>query len=153
MLRIERMRTVNVLIQKLFKEARLAIIRKQKEDQKMYAELLKNLIIQGLIRLMEPEVNVRCRKSDQALVERVLEQAAEEYKRLMKNEVKAFRNKDVPLKIVLDTSKYLPEFQEGSENPLDSCMGGVLMHARRGRIVCSNTLDERLQLVYQEAIP
>jgi hypothetical protein len=27
------------------------------------------------------------------------------------------------------------------------------MHARRGRIVCSNTLDERLQLVYGEAIP
>jgi hypothetical protein len=32
-------------------------------------------------------------------------------------------------------------------------MGGILMHARRGRIVCSNTLDERLQLVYGEAIP
>ena len=32
-------------------------------------------------------------------------------------------------------------------------MGGILMHSRRGRIVCSNTLDERLQLVYGEAIP
>ena len=32
-------------------------------------------------------------------------------------------------------------------------MGGILMHARKGRIVCSNTIDERLQLVYQEAIP
>ena len=27
------------------------------------------------------------------------------------------------------------------------------MHAKRGRIVCSNTLDERLSLVYHEAIP
>jgi hypothetical protein len=32
-------------------------------------------------------------------------------------------------------------------------MGGIILHAKRGRIVCSNTLDERLQLVYAEAIP
>jgi hypothetical protein len=32
-------------------------------------------------------------------------------------------------------------------------MGGLLTHARKGRIVCSNTLDERLALCYQEAIP
>jgi len=32
-------------------------------------------------------------------------------------------------------------------------MGGILMHAKKGRIVCSNTLDDRLQLCYGEAIP
>ena len=32
-------------------------------------------------------------------------------------------------------------------------MGGIVLHAKKGRIVCSNTIDERLQLVYQEAIP
>ncbi len=32
-------------------------------------------------------------------------------------------------------------------------MGGIVLHTRKGRIVCSNTIDERLQLVYQEAIP
>jgi len=32
-------------------------------------------------------------------------------------------------------------------------MGGFLMHARKGRIVCSITLDDRLALCYQEAIP
>lgn len=32
-------------------------------------------------------------------------------------------------------------------------MGGILLHAKKGRIVCTNTIDERLQLVYQEAIP
>ena len=55
--------------------------------------------------------------------------------------------------MILDNNKFLPEFNEKSENPTESCMGGILMHARQGRIVCSNTLDERLQLVYQEAIP
>ena len=32
-------------------------------------------------------------------------------------------------------------------------MGGIVMHAKKGRIVCSNTLDDRLGLCYQEAIP
>lgn len=69
----------------------------------------------------------------------------------MKREVKIFENIDVPLKLKVDTDKFLPEFDdtEGAE----SCMGGVVLHTRRGRIVCSNTIDERLQLVYQEAIP
>ena len=102
---------------------------------------------------MEPEVHIRCRKSDHALVEKVVDQARDEYKRLMKNEVKSFKNKEVQLTLILESHKFLPEFQEGSENPIDSCMGGIMMHARKGRIVCSNTLDERLQLVHQEAIP
>ena len=70
--RIENMKTVNELIQQLFKEARLSIVKKQKQDAKAYQELIKNLIIQGLIRLMEPEVHIRCRKSDHPLVEKVL---------------------------------------------------------------------------------
>jgi V-type H+-transporting ATPase subunit E len=102
---------------------------------------------------MEPEVNIRCRKSDIQLVERVIDTAAAEYKKLMKENVKAYANKEVVLKIILDEGKYLPEFKEGSESITESCMGGIILHAKRGRIVCSNTLDERLQLVYAEAIP
>ena len=102
---------------------------------------------------MEPEVNLRCRKSDVKIVESVLDQAAAEYKKLMKDEVKGFKNKEVPLNLILDTHRFLPEFNESSDSTTDSCMGGVLLHARKGRIVCSNTLDERLQLVYQEAVP
>ena len=102
---------------------------------------------------MEPEVNIRCRKSDHDTVRRIIDEAATEYKKLMKREVKAYKDKDVTLNIILDEGKYLPEFNELSENANDSCMGGIILHAKRGRIVCSNTLDERLQLVYGEAIP
>jgi len=63
--------------------------------------------------LMEPEVVIKCRKSDAAVVERVLEEAADEYKKLMKAEVKQFKNKEVPCSLTLDQKRYLPEF-----NPL-----------------------------------
>ncbi len=63
-LRIEKMRTINELILQLFKDARVRIVRQQAQNAKVYAALLKDLIVQGLIKLMEPEVHIRCRKSD-----------------------------------------------------------------------------------------
>lgn len=149
--RIQKMKTVNALIEKLYKEAKTKMIAKQQHDQAQYRELLKNLIVQGLIKLMEAEVHVRCRKSDLHLVNEIHEEAAEEYKKLMKREVKLFKDRDVPLKLIIENHKFLPEYDE--TDGVDSCMGGIMLHARKGRIVCSNTIDDRLQLVYQEAIP
>jgi vacuolar-type H+-ATPase subunit E/Vma4 len=56
----------------------------------------------------------------------------------------------VPCKVILD-DKHLPEFDDNEG--ADSCMGGIILHCKKGRIVCSNTLDDRLTLVYQEGIP
>ena len=100
---------------------------------------------------MEGDVHVRCRKSDLKITEEVVHSAGEEYKKLMKREVEFFKDKEIPLKIHLDKDRFLPEYDENEG--AESCLGGVVLHARKGRIVCSNTLDERLQLVYLEAIP
>ncbi len=91
------------------------------------------------------------RKSDEALVASIIDSAVEEYKEIMKREVKAFKTREVPCKVTIDKAKYLPEYDENEAT--ESCMGGLVLHCRKGRIVCSNTLDERLQLCYQEAIP
>ena len=147
------MRTINELILRLFKDARARIVKLQQQDNRMYADLIKNLIVQGLIKLMEPEVHIRCRKSDLKIVQSSIAKATEEYQQLMKAEVKSLRGKTVPITIIVDEVKFLPEFNERSDNPADSCLGGIVMHARKGRIVCSNTLDERLALIQQEAIP
>ena len=100
---------------------------------------------------MEADVHVRCRQSDVKIVEEIYIAAGEDYKKLMKKEVDFFKDKEIPLKLHLDKDKFLAEYDdnEGAE----SCLGGVVLHTRKGRIVCSNTLDERLHLVYIEAIP
>lgn len=59
---------------------------------------------------MEAEVSVRCRKSDEKIVLEVVDEAIEEYKKIMKQEVKAFKDREVPAKINLDRSKFLPEY-------------------------------------------
>jgi hypothetical protein len=59
---------------------------------------------------MEAEVVVRCRKSDEKLVHDVIEPAIEEYKSILKKEVKAFKTRDVPCKVTIDKAKYLAEY-------------------------------------------
>ncbi|XWS38328.1 hypothetical protein CRYUN_Cryun19dG0121900 [Craigia yunnanensis] len=48
-------------------------------DHHVYKKLLKDLIVQSLVRLKEPAVLLRCRKDDVHLVESVLDSAKEEY--------------------------------------------------------------------------
>lgn len=62
--RIQKMHFVNELVQKLYKEAQTKMVEDMKRDTVKYKELLKDLILQGLIKLMEPEVMIKCRKSD-----------------------------------------------------------------------------------------
>lgn len=100
---------------------------------------------------MEAEVTVKVRKSDLEVLKSVTDPATKEYKKILNDEVIAFKGKDIPLKIIIDEKSFLPEYSPNEGQ--DSCMGGLVLHCRRGRIVCSNTLDERLNLCYQEAIP
>jgi vacuolar-type H+-ATPase subunit E/Vma4 len=65
--------------------------------------------------------------------------------------VKKLNGNEPPLELKLDTTRYLNEYNEKDSN--NSCSGGVVLHARRGKIVVSNTLDDRIELCYQEAIP
>ena len=51
---------------------------------------------------MEPEVFVRCRKSDLELVQSCIAPAVEEYKKIMKKEVKVFKDREVPIKLEVD---------------------------------------------------
>lgn len=47
--RIERMSTVNGLIQKLYKESKVKLVAEQTKDINQYKEFLKNLIVQVII--------------------------------------------------------------------------------------------------------
>jgi len=112
-----------------------------------YRDLLKNLLIQGLIRLIEADVTLRCRKSDVAHVEAIIEPAIAEYKKLMLSQVKALKGRDdIPCKVKVDKANFLPEWN--SEDKLNSCLGGFVMYCKKNRITCSQTLDDRMAMTY-----
>ncbi|KAL8444950.1 hypothetical protein Emag_005270 [Eimeria magna] len=74
-------------------------------DTAKYKQLLTDLIVQGLLRLLEPEVIIRCREVDRPVVENVLSAAAAKYSNVLSTE--AGLNKSVKLSVD-KTGRYLP---------------------------------------------
>ncbi|XP_057520953.1 V-type proton ATPase subunit E-like [Amaranthus tricolor] len=107
-----------------------------------YKHLLKDLIVQSLLRLKEPGVLLRCREDDVHLVEHAIHSAKEEYAE------KA--NVHSP-EIIID-SVHLPPAPHHHSHGL-SCAGGVVLASRDGKIVCENTLDARLDVAFRKKLP
>ncbi|KAL2347994.1 hypothetical protein Fmac_001994 [Flemingia macrophylla] len=112
-------------------------------DHHVYKHLLKDLIVQSLLRLKEPAVLLRCRKDDVHLVEDVLDSAAQEY---------AEKANVDPPEIIVDNI-HLPPAPSHHDSHDPYCSGGVVLASRDGKIVCENTLDARLDVVFRKKLP
>jgi V-type H+-transporting ATPase subunit E len=99
--------------------------------------------------LFWPQVAVRVRKCDVAAAESVLAEAAKLYKEAVSKATDGFVPDLAPLTI--DTT-YLPPAYS-ADNAEDFCSGGVVLVARRGRILCKNTLDARLDISFHKLTP
>lgn len=62
------MRKVNEYVEELKKQTKAQIREKMKKDQGAYKKLLEDLMVQGLIKMMEPKLFIRCRASDEAII-------------------------------------------------------------------------------------
>lgn len=150
--RIHRMRCTHELVESLQADTGRQMAERLTNDSSAYADLLKNLLIQGLIKLIEPKITLRCRQSDVSILSSVLDDAIAEYKSSMLDQVQALAGKDdIPCVLTIDEERFLPEFNES--DPTNSCLGGFVMYARKNRIVCSQTLDDRLAMTFQQSIP
>ncbi|KAJ4806752.1 V-type proton ATPase subunit E [Rhynchospora pubera] len=109
-----------------------------------YQHLVKELIVQSLLRLKEPAVLLRCRKEDKDHVEEVLESAKNEY---------AGKANVAPPEIFVDENVYLPPGPEHHHSHGLFCSGGVVLASKDGKIVCENTLDARLEVVFRKKLP
>lgn len=146
--RIDKMRKTNELVESLQLEAKKKMAENLKQNPKSYQELLKNLLVQGLIKLIEPKVILRVRKSDLQIIKKLIEEAVKIYKDLMIKQVKALKGKtDIPCEVLVDEKTFLPEWN--AEDQKNSCLGGFIIYAKKNRIVCSQTLDDRMGLVFQ----
>ncbi|KAL2524975.1 V-type proton ATPase subunit E3 [Abeliophyllum distichum] len=108
-----------------------------------YKHLLKDLVVQSLLRLKEPSVLLRCRKEDVNLVESVLDSAKKEY---------AEKAKVHQPEIIVD-SVHLPPAPSHANEHAHFCYGGVVLASRDGKIVFENTLDARLDVVFRKKLP
>ena len=100
-----------------------------------YPTLLRQLIVQGLLKMQEPVVEILARTEDKQIVTRVIAEALTEYRNNM-------AEGGVSPKVTV------------SEYPLSqNVTGGVILAAQHGRILCNQTLDERLAIAYNDKLP
>ena len=96
-----------------------------------------------MIKLLEPELLVKCRKEDYELVKSLIPECETEFFELMAKEAAEGEYK-THLKL-LDNEFMTPE--EGGE------CGGIIMCTTNRKIVCTNTLKSRLDLCFEELRP
>ena len=145
--RINRMKRTNELVESLQSAAGTQMAERLANNPQEYADLLKNLLVQGLIKLIEPKITLRCRQSDVNVLSGVINEAVLEYKSSMLSQVAALEGKDdIPCVVTVDDQHFLPEYN--AQDPTNSCLGGFVMYARKNRIVCSQTLDDRLSMTF-----
>ncbi|GAK68087.1 ATPase V1 A1 complex subunit E [Moesziomyces antarcticus] len=101
------------------------------KDQEKYKTLLSQLILQGLLQLMESKVTVTVKSSDVQLAQEAAKQAESDFKS------KAGKSTSVTV-------------QEGLSK---DCAGGVMLAGFGGKITINNTLDERLRLLEDRMLP
>ncbi|XP_043698883.1 V-type proton ATPase subunit E-like [Telopea speciosissima] len=114
------------------------------DDKKTYSKLLKGLIVQSLLRLKEPSVLLRCREMDRKLVESVVDEAKQQYAEIAKVHTP---------NVAIDDRVYLPPPPTNANSHGPSCSGGVVLASQDGKIVCENTLDARLDVVFRQKLP
>lgn len=115
------------------------------QDKGAYKPLLVDLLVQSFGKLGESKMLVRVREADEALVKEVLSAAIDKYA----------KKNDVPKpEVRIDTNHYLAPPPNGKHSDeAASCSGGVVVTTADRSIVCSNTLDERLDIVYSQLLP
>eukprot|EP01029_Cantina_marsupialis_P022523 TRINITY_DN549_c2_g1_i4.p1 TRINITY_DN549_c2_g1~~TRINITY_DN549_c2_g1_i4.p1 ORF type:complete len:235 (+),score=58.93 TRINITY_DN549_c2_g1_i4:70-774(+) len=136
------------MIEELLEHAKERLARIS-EDKKGYSELLQRLIVQAAVKIEQPKVEVLTREIDVELTEKVLPAAREDYIRIFKEETGD--DVDIELSVNKNPRKFLNPPPSGSSGL--SCAGGIVLSARSGTIQCSNTLDERLKLVFEDLKP
>jgi len=102
-----------------------------------YREFIVKSLIQGFFKIWdEAEVSVQSRAEDARLVRSVLGEALAQAKEQAESET----GQPFDMRVVFD------------DRPV-KCSGGVVLKARKGRIICDNTLDARLKIVLRRELP
>jgi len=122
--------------------AQLSAVSKNKN----YKDLLRSLVVQGLMTLMEEHVTIQCRKEDESLVSALLDDSVRSFQEVMKENTGVTPTVQVKL-----SSDYLPPAPAKDGGP--SCCGGVVLSARGGQLICRNTLDSRLDHAFYKLQP
>lgn len=106
-LRLEKLKVKIECVNNVFEEARTTLAERIKNKPSEYKNVLKNLMIQGFIKLLDENINIVCKKDDYEIVKSVVDQAKSEFLEILNKESAKYKN--LKLNVTVDTKYYLPE--------------------------------------------
>ena len=107
-LRLEKLKVKIDCVNSVFEDAKTQLMKKIKNNPEEYKKILKDLLVQGFIRLLDDKINVLCKKEDFELVKSLIDEAKKEFLEKLKKEAKKSAQID-NLEITLDEKYFLPE--------------------------------------------
>lgn len=110
-----------------------------------YDTLFANLLLEALLKLSERKVQVNVRQCDLALAKKVLPEVLDRYR--------AKIGQDDTLEVKIDDKHFLNPAPSEVRPGQPFCCGGVVTSAKKGKIMCSNTLDARLEIAFDNLLP
>lgn len=135
--RLAKMTAQHAVLEKIAADSK-ARITSDLSDAGTNQQFVTDLIVQGLLMLLEENVEIRCRPADKSIVERAIPAAADKYKGIVSqhSETKGECNLTI------------------SDNGLSpDSLGGVVLTCKDGLISIDNTIDARLAHVMEQAKP
>merc|ERR1719244_1725256 len=105
------------------------------QDAGKYKNVMIQLTVQALARLLEPKVTVCVRQQDVGLMKSIAQECESQLKNMTKGKYES--------KIIVDEENFLSA----------DLIGGVELSAMGGRIFMVNTLDDRIKRIFHEKMP
>ena len=107
-LRLEKLKVKIDCVNSVFEEAKNQLALRIKNNPNEYKKVLKDLMIQGFIKLLEEKINIICKKEDFDIVNELVNGAKEEFLDKLKKEAKKSINLS-NLEITIDNKYFLPD--------------------------------------------
>ena len=112
-------------------------------NSKRYLGTVKNLILQAMIKLIEPSLQIRCREEDRGAIEKMTKDIEKEYHVFMREQT---GRAEYTCSLAVVKGSYITD-------DMDLGCGGIILYTEDNRIVCPNMLSSRLSLAFEECLP
>ncbi len=106
-LRLEKLKIKIDCVNSVLDEVRTGLINRIKNKPEDYKQVLRDLIIQGLVKLLEDEVHIICKKSDFNVISSLIGECKVAFNNLIEKE--SNKAKFINLKITIDEKYFLPD--------------------------------------------
>ena len=134
---LEKMKKKNDLVNKIIEDTLEKLKEFANPNNKEYQSLLKQLIIESMVKLLESTCYIQIRKEDEKYVKSILKECEKNYSEFMKKET----SRDYNCKLIIDNEYYDNEF------------GGVKLMNSDKKIILGNGLQNRLMLCKEQHLP